>query len=428
VKQQIPRHVRSLLAANLVSSVGSGLTLPFLLIYLHQVRHIGLGLTGLLIGGASVVAIPAGPATGSLVDRFGARQVMVVATVLASAGGLGLILVRSAVSAVPALFVYGLAQGSVWPAWNALFAVMVHDEELRPRVFARSFQLLNLGLGLGAVVAGLLVHVGHPRSFEVIYAADALTNLAVVAALMLLPARVFERQADPLEHLSEVAGGYREVLSDGRFRRYLLGALVLAFAGYAAIDTGLVGFATTVVHVVPSTIAWAFAVNTALIVCGQPLALRLTAKMRRTSAVSGCAVLFAISWVVLLAAGLFPRSITGEVLVVAMFGVFSLGEVLLSPVAGPLVNLLARPALQGRYNALGSSVYSVTSVIGPAVAGVMLSAHLGDEYLGLLIGCCAAAAFFFRRLARLLPDAINNARPDETASLASSTLETPAGG
>lgn len=404
--------MRSLLAANLVSAAGSGLTLPFLLIYLHQVRHIGLGLTGLLIGGASVVGIPAGPATGSLVDRFGARQVMAVTTLLAAAGGLGLILVRSAVSAVPALFLYGLAQGSMWPAWNALFAVMVHDEELRPRVFARSFQLLNLGLGLGAVAAGALVHVGHPKSFEVIYAADAITYLAVLAALIVLPAKAFERQVDPLEHSGEAgAGGYREVLADAGFRRYLLGAVVLAFAGYAAIDTGLVGFATTVVHVVPSTIAWAFAVNTALIVGCQPLALRLTAKMRRTSALAGCAGLFGLSWVVLLAAGFFPRSLVGELLVIAMFGVFSLGEVLLSPVAGPLVNLMARPALQGRYNALGASVYSVTSVIGPAVAGLMLSAHLGDAYLGLLIGCSAAAALFFRWLRQLITPVVDNATP-----------------
>ncbi|MGA8296513.1 MAG: hypothetical protein WB770_05675 [Acidimicrobiales bacterium] len=50
-RERIPRHLRALLAANFVSVLGSGLTMPFLLIYLHQVRGISLGIAGLLIGG-----------------------------------------------------------------------------------------------------------------------------------------------------------------------------------------------------------------------------------------------------------------------------------------------------------------------------------------------------------------------------------------
>jgi MFS family permease len=88
-RQRIPSSLRVLLGANLVSSVGSGLSMPFLLIYLHDVRHIPLGATGLLIGASAVVGIPAGPVSGTLVDRLGARFVCVISLLLSAAARWG---------------------------------------------------------------------------------------------------------------------------------------------------------------------------------------------------------------------------------------------------------------------------------------------------------------------------------------------------
>jgi MFS family permease len=67
-------------------------------------------------------------------------------------------------------------------------------------------------------------------------------------------------------------------------------------------------------------------------------------------------------------------------------------------VQGPLVNEFAPPELRGRYNAAATTVYSLASVISPAVAGIMLGAALGPEYLALLVGCCLASVFGFRWL------------------------------
>ncbi|MHB8244507.1 MAG: MFS transporter [Acidimicrobiales bacterium] len=407
--ERIPRDIRILLGANFVSEVGSGLTLPFLLIYLHEVRHIPLGITGLLIGGTSVVAVPIGPATGALVDKLGPRSVCAAALVLDAFGAAGLTLVHSPLSALPVLFVYGIGNGATWPAWNALFAVMVRDETLRPRVFARSFQLLNLGLGTGSVIAGAVVSVTRPGSFDLIYLLDGVTFLAVVVALAVLPAAAFVRAPHPSDASAHPKGGYREVLADRRFRRYLVSMALLAFAGYAAVNAGLVGYATVVIHSQPYVIAWAFAVNTALIVLIQPLALRVVGHLRRTTALSLCALFFGAGWVVLGVGGAFPHSSIGNMLVVAMFAVFALGEVLLSPVGGPLVTEMARPALQGRYSATASSVYTLTSVLGPAIAGTMLGAGLGDEYLALLVACTGLAVVAFRRTRRTLSPEIDNA-------------------
>jgi MFS family permease len=412
--ERIPNDVRILLGANLVSSVGSGFTLPFLLIYLHDVRHIDLGVTGLLIGTAAVVGVAVGPMAGVLVDRFGARLICAVALCVSAAGALGLVAVRSVLSAVPVLLVMGFGQSSMWPTWNALFAVMVPEEGLRPRVFARSFQLMNLGLGVGAMTAGAIVHISDPGSFNLIYVIDGVTYLVLVGALLALPARAFPRMRPGHETQSvEPARGFKQVFADRRFRRYLVASSILAFAGYSAVDAGFVGYANHVIRAGPYVIAWAFGLNTGLIVLVQPIGLRVAARLRRTTSLMICAAFFGAAWAVLLVGGFFPRT--------------DLGYALLAPVGFPLVSMLARPELQGRYNATATTVYTTMGIVGPSVAGLMLATGLGRAYLVLLMVSAAAALAAFWRLRFVLSPTIDNATKSDPIGVpvVDSPVDTP---
>jgi MFS family permease len=416
---KLPRNLRILLSAAFVSYLGSGLTFPFLFIYLHLVRGISIGITGLLISGTAVLALVAGPAAGAVIDRFGARVIAVTTLVVEMCATTSLIFVHSAESALLPMVLFGISQAS-WTAWNALIAVIV-DDELRPRVFARNFQLLNLGLGIGALVAGLAVHVSNPGSFVTVYITDAASDLVVIAALLTLPALAFSAVAarsassagdsshpaddsDDSDDSDAARGGYRQVLADRRMIRYIIALVVLGVAGYGAVSAGAVGFATTVLHVSSRTVAWAFAANTAFIVAFQPIGLRVAEGMRRTTAMQTVALFFASSWLVLLLAGAWPSSLVANLLVAVSFVVFAAGEVLLSPVFAPLVNEFAPPELRGRYNALSSVTFSMAAVISPAIAGPMLGASLGREYLILLVGFCGASMLGFAWLRRSLSD------------------------
>jgi len=88
-----------------------------LVIYLHQVRHIPLGIAGLLIGGVAVLALPVAPSAGALVDRFGARVVL-VALLVEGPGTVSLVTAHNTLTALPAKFVYGLGQAAGWPTWT----------------------------------------------------------------------------------------------------------------------------------------------------------------------------------------------------------------------------------------------------------------------------------------------------------------------
>jgi MFS family permease len=83
--------------------------------------------------------------------------------------------------------------------------------------------------------------------------------------------------------------------------------------------------------------------------------------------------------------------------------VLAIGESLVAPTLPALVNDLAPSALRGRYNALFTLSWQIGPVIGPALAGLMLGRALGDEFLVLLAGSCAAAAVAANLLQRLVP-------------------------
>ncbi len=427
VDSKIPGSLRAVLAAALVSYTGSGLTLPFLLIYFHQVRHIQLGLAGLLIGAIGIVSLPVVPLVGAAVDKWQLRTMALVAMSLQALGTLSLVFATDLPTAVIAVLLYGIGQGATYPVWYVLLGALARDEKLRPRVFSVNSQLVNLGLGIGTFMGGLLVSVSSPASFVGIYLADGLSTLLIVAVLAVIPRAAFARStsADRSGSRRPGHGGYRAVLADRRMARYLLASLALAIGGYGAMSVGYIGYSTGVVHATPRTIAWAIGLNTVLIVAAQPIALRITLRIRRTTALSLVAAFFAATWGVLGLAGRFPSSATGNGLVVAAQIVFAIGEIFLSPVASPLVNDLASDELRGRYNAAASTVSGLAAILSPVFAGFMLGAGLDTGYLIFPIVCCLAAIVLQRRLSTVLTSHENNvpveSRSDDRAQPAAAS-------
>ena len=82
----LPRPVWILNLGFAVNSVGNGLIIPFLLIYLHNVRGFSLGAAGLVPTVHFVIALVCGIAAGALFDRLGGRVTAAVALVLLAVG------------------------------------------------------------------------------------------------------------------------------------------------------------------------------------------------------------------------------------------------------------------------------------------------------------------------------------------------------
>ena len=81
---QLPRPVWLLEAGGVANSLGNGIVLPFLIIYLHEVRHFGLADSGAIVSTLGAVGLVATPLAGRLVDFVGARTTLMSSLGLAS--------------------------------------------------------------------------------------------------------------------------------------------------------------------------------------------------------------------------------------------------------------------------------------------------------------------------------------------------------
>src|SRR5256885_12403827 len=108
------RDARRILVGSVCSAIGRGLTLPFLFVYLNQVRGLPAGTVGLLVGWMGLVGLVLAPMGGTLVDRYGARRVVLPLFLVEAAGTASLGFVHSATSAFVALTVVALGTSALW--------------------------------------------------------------------------------------------------------------------------------------------------------------------------------------------------------------------------------------------------------------------------------------------------------------------------
>jgi MFS family permease len=394
----LPRPAWIILAGDTLSAIGSGMTLPFFVVYLHRVRGIELEIAGLATATIAVASVPGNTVGGFLVDRFGARRA-VVAGLLLSAGGVASIAFVSAPwEAFAAAAASGFGVAVFFPAFDSLLAVTV-DAGQRSSVFAVRHATMNAGLGIGGLLAAAIVAFDSVRTFQALYLVDAATYLAIVPLLLALRGVGGRAEPDP----GRSAGGYRRVLRDGAFLRVAALTVLLFGLGYAQLNAAFPAFATGPGEIGAKALAVAFAVNTLAVVFLQLPVLRLVQGRRRSAALALVFALWAVTWAIVLGGG----GLGGGGAAVALFAVavtiFALGETLMSPSVQPLVNDLAPDSLRGRYNAVYTLALTTGYILGPIVAGAALGAGHANAFFAALVAACLVASLAAARLRGSLP-------------------------
>ncbi len=406
---ELPTSGRWLLSTVAIQTLGRGLTLPFTIIYLHEVRGFALGLSGTLMALIAVVALLVTMPAGSLTDRYGARVMILIGTSSMMVGNVVLAYATHPAVAAGAFVLIGINFGIVWPAFNALIASVV-EGELRQRYFGVNFALVNLGIGLGGVIGGFFVDVSRPETFTMIFLADA-ASMLVPIALLLGPLRhVHGRAEQPEEADAATPATYAAILRQPSVRWLTLLTFLAMFVGYGQLEAGFPAFSREIAEVSTRTVGFAFAVNTAVIVALQFWMLNRIAGRRRTRVMLVMGGVWVVAWAILGATGLVPGQAAAVLGVLLFMAVFAFGETLLQPTIPAITNDMAPDHLRGRYNAISAGAFQAGTIAGPAVAGILLQHHLAGAYVALLIAGCAAIAGLALALERRITPEVNGVR------------------
>ena len=402
----LPREGRMLLSIVVFEFLGTGLVLPFNVVYLHEVRDFPLSQAGLLLGLPALVGLLVVGPGGTLIDRVGARPVQVFTLCLLVLSDVVLAFASVIPLAAVALALNGVAFGMSWPAWQSLVASVI-PSRLRQRYFGLNFTLLNLGIGIGGVVGGLFVDTDLTWTFQTLYLVDAVSFLPALF-LLLGPLRHVAGRPETHEEETGARIGYLAVVRRPGVAVLAVLGFTASFVGYAQLNAGMPAYARAVSQVTTEGLGLAFAANTLVIVAVQLFVLQQIEGRRRTRVITVMGLLWALAWLTLGLSGIAPGAVGATLLVAACASVFGLGETLLQPTVPALVNDLAPDHLRGRYNAVSSGAFQLAAVAGPAVSGLLLGHGLGTAYVVLLVvGSLAIGAYAVLVVEPRLPAGVN---------------------
>jgi MFS family permease len=206
-----------LLAAALVDWLGTGLFLAVSTVFF--VRSAGLSVpevgSGLTI--AALAAMPTLVPAGRLADRFGPRTMLILVEVIQGAATAGYLAVHGWWGFLAVTFLVAATQQAAPPLIQALVGELAAGER-RTKILAVHRTVINIGLAVGGLTAGVLLGSGLKDAFQVLLIADAAAFLlaAVLVCALASPKRARVRR--PSER--------RKALRDPR---------LLALSGYDAV-------------------------------------------------------------------------------------------------------------------------------------------------------------------------------------------------
>lgn len=311
----LPAGLKALIGLSFVVALGSYMVTPFIGVLMVEAVGMDIRVAGVLVAVATFIQFGGSILGGAVVNRLGLKRTMVCALTLRTAG---LVLLGVAVKvpwvAYPAVVLVAAGPALYLPANKAYIVTSVSDE-LRPLFLGVSSAALNAGMGLGPLLAALLIDadpvlllIGLACLFALITAAHQATLKPVVrrSAAGAVPAA--GSGGTPPGKRAALRGALRPVLFTG-----------LAFYLYFFFQSFMGLYAVGVSHI--QVLGWVMLLNCAMVVLLQPVLADRIARADYRLLVVGSFCLMAL--------GMAAMALGGTAALLGGTALFTLGEVFL---------------------------------------------------------------------------------------------------
>jgi MFS family permease len=371
---QLPRSYWFLWAGTFVNRLGS-FVLPMMTVYLTNRRGLSLPDAGAILslfGLGSLAGVTLG---GVLADRVGRRATMVLGLSLGAASMLALGVAHQRWQLAVAAGGLGLLGDLYRPAAQAIIADLVAPEH-RMKAFGLLYWGINLGFALGTTLAGFLAE----NHFTALFIGDAATSLIFAAVIY----RYIPESKPTVPEGSALAGSLVTPFADPVYLPFLVLNFLIVTVFFQHAIALPVDMSNK--HLGPSDFGLAIGLNGLLIVLLQPMATRWFKRVGRARVMALGCVLTGLGF----GLAAFATHLGGFMLSVA---IWTLGEIIMSPVCSSIIADLSPAHLRGRYQGAFTLTWSLAMLVSPLLGPWLVRARsmetLWAACLGLGLICAA---------------------------------------
>ncbi|KZB81707.1 MFS transporter [Amycolatopsis regifaucium] len=356
-------QLRLFLTATFIDALGSGIWLPFGLLFLVHGQGFGLIEAGTALSTGGLLALATGPLAGAAMDRFGPRALLIAGNLLRLAAFGCYPLLTSAWQVVAVTLVAGVGDRLFWTCNAPMVAALTSGRDAE-RVLGTQTVGRFAGAGVGAAASAVLPEITSPAAFHLIAYANAATFAVAAVLIRFLPAaaRVSEKDSPP---------GWKAVFADRPYVGFCLTHMcfTLASASKFAVLPILV---RDFLHGPQWIAGIAITIGTVTVVFGQHLVIRVLDGYSRTTGLITAAVVFAASFALLIPVTSVPLQVA-ICLILFTSSTFSIAEAMFAPLSTAAAAGAAPRGAEGRASALFQLSWGLPMALAPAILGGLLS-------------------------------------------------------
>ncbi len=386
---------RRFVSAIVADTIGSGLFMPMSIIYFLRVTDLTVVQVGSALSLSALMTLPSAFVIGTLVDRFGARQMMLVGNVLQAVGMLAYLWAESFLAVALWTVLLNVGRQAFWGSFGNVVTAITQPGE-RELWFGFLQALRNLGYAVGGILAGIALQVGTDAAFHAVVVANAATFLLAFWLLLDVPDhRTVISDEAPVE-------GWGTVLRDRAYLRLVVGQLAFV-VGVMVLNFALPVYAAEVIDLPGWLVGAIFTLNTVMVGLGQGLMVRWMTGRVRARMMALANVLFVAGYALFVVAGWLPVWLAVVTMLVGA-AVYTTGELAGTPVYSATAAEAAPDHIRGRYLGLVQLVWGVGGTLTPIVFTLLLDRGATTIWWALSAVAVVGAAYTLR-LPRTLPTA-----------------------
>lgn len=392
---------RAVLVASIIDSLGSGLFVPFAVLYFVRTSSLSLTTVGAALSIASAAVIAVTPLTGQVVDRFGAKRCVVAANVLQAIGFVGYLWVDAAWQLVAFALLAAAGRRLFWTA-NGAFVALISAPSDRTSWFALLRALRNGGFAFGGALAAITAAVGTTNAFHLLAIGNAASF--VLAGLLVGSWRATAPTERARTPAVQRRAGYRGVVADRPFLLLVVASFLFVLCSLV-VDVMLTIYVTGPLHRPAWLAGLLFTLNGLLVVAAQTVVTRRTGHHRPTRMLHLTTMLFVVAFLMLWALLAVPGALVVPGLLMAILAI-SAAQIICMPILNSLALGLAPTEQQGRYFAVQGLSWVGAQAIAPAAFTWLLTRGTGWLWLAM-VAACAATTIVIARFSHTVPTDID---------------------